>query len=218
MKKTPYCAVCTIVERGAGQKVARAYTQRGLGLHHRISGNGTASSDLLDILGIGTSERDILISPARRDVAQALVYQIHRDGIGVRAKGIMFLLPITAASLRIVRAMGEGEKEEITMEKGVQQSLIVISVAQGYTDEVMTTAKTAGARGGTVIRSHIIRGESDAALKGATFAGERELIIIVASRGERNAIMESVDRTHGGDSAARAILYALPIEDTAHLS
>ena len=44
------------------------------------------------------------------------------------------------------------------------------------------------------------------------------MIAIVASQGERNAIMDSVDRTHGGESAAHAILYALPIEQTAHLS
>ena len=53
---------------------------------------------------------------------------------------------------------------------------------------------------------------------GPTFAGERELILIIASRSERNAIMESVDRLHGGESAAHAILYSLPIEQTAHLS
>ena len=99
--KTPLCLVCTIVERGTGQKVAMAYKRQGLELHYRVSGEGTASSDLLDILGIGTSERDILISPAPRRMAERLVEKIHQEGIGVRAKGIMCMMPLTAASTKV---------------------------------------------------------------------------------------------------------------------
>ena len=80
-KKTPLCIVLTIVERGAGQKIAKVYEQYGVGMHYRVSGEGTASSDLLNILGIGTSERDVLISPAPRGGAEELVDRIHKDGI-----------------------------------------------------------------------------------------------------------------------------------------
>ena len=104
------------------------------------------------------------------------------------------------------------------MNSNLKQSMILIAVDQGYTEAVMNTAKAVGARGGTVIRSHILRNEEHESFGGPTFAGERELIMIVASQGERNAIMESVDRIHGGDSAAHAILYSLPIEQVAHLS
>lgn len=221
-KKTPLCIVCTIVERGAGQKIAKVYEKFGVGLHYRVSGEGTASSDLLDILGIGTSERDVLISPARREAAERLVDRIHQDGLsGVRAKGIMFVLPLTAASARIAGALMSAQpeqKEGMSMNNNLKQSMILIAVDQGYTEAVMNTAKAVGARGGTVIRSHILRNEEHESFGGPTFAGERELIMIVASQGERNAIMESVDRLHGGDSAAHAILYSLPIEQTAHLS
>ena len=83
----------------------------------------------------------------------------------------------------------------------------------------MATAKAAGARGGTVIRSHILRSEEHDSFGGPTFAGERELLVIVASsQGERNAIMESIDKAHGGESAAHAILYSMPIEQMVHIS
>ena len=99
--RTPMCFVCTIVERGSAQKIARAYEKRGVGMSYRLSGEGTASSDLLDILGIGTSERDVLLSPAKREAAEALVEMIHQEGIsGVRAKGIMCVIPVTAASAK----------------------------------------------------------------------------------------------------------------------
>lgn len=222
-KKTPMCFVCTIVERGSAQKIAKAYEKRGVGLSYRISGEGTASSDLLDILGIGSSERDVLLSPAKREAAESLVQMIHQEGIsGVRAKGIMCVIPVTAASMKIAEAVMNAKhipvKEELRMNNNLKQSMILIAVDQGYTEAVMNTAKAVGARGGTVIRSHILRSENHESFGGPTFAGERELIMIIANQNERNAIMENVDRLHGGDAEAHAILYSVPIEQTAHLS
>ena len=104
------------------------------------------------------------------------------------------------------------------MDNHVKQSMIIIAVDQGYTEAVMATAKEVGARGGTVLRSHILKNDENESFGGPTFAGERELIIIVASQGERNAIMERVDQVHGGDAAAHAIMYSIPVEQTAHLS
>ena len=95
----------------------------------------------------------------------------------------------------------------------------MVAVNQGYTESVMATARAAGARGGTVIRSHIIRDEENKSFGGPTFAGERELLaIVVSTQNERNAILEQIEREHGGDREAHAVLYALPIEETARLS
>ncbi len=220
-KRTPLCLMGTIVERGKGQKVAKAYEKYGVHLNYRISGDGTASSDLLDLLGIGTAERDLLISPVRRETAERLVAQIHQEGIGVRAKGILFVMPLTAASAKaaaLLTALAPAEEEELTVEKHIRQSLILIAVNQGCTEEVMNTAREAGARGGTVIRSHTLRSAEQESFGGPTFAGEREILAIVASQSERNAIMEKVDAVHGGEAEARAVLYALPIEAAAHLN
>ena len=60
-----------------------------------------------------------------------------------------------------------------------ENSLILAVCNLGCTDEVMDTAKQAGARGGTVIRSHIVKDEEHDSFGGPTFAGEREIIAIV---------------------------------------
>ena len=64
-KQTPLCLLCTIVERGGGQRAFRTYEKHGIALHYRISGEGTASSDLLDLLGFGV-HCDRHSSPPRR--------------------------------------------------------------------------------------------------------------------------------------------------------
>ena len=195
-KQTPLCLLCTIVERGGGQRAFRTYEKHGIALHYRISVEGTASSDLRDLLG----------------------------GSHMRAKGILFVLPLTAASAKIAGALlgahiSNAEEGTAMEQNAKKQSMILVAVNQGYTEAVMATAKAAGARGGTVIRSHILRSEEHDSFGGPTFAGERELLVIVASsQGERNAIMESIDKAHGGESAAHAILYSMPIEQMVHIS
>lgn len=223
VKKTPFCIVITMLERGSSLKVTRAYEKCGLHFHYRLTGEGTASSDLLNILGIGSSERDVLISPAPRAAAEQLVATVQQEGLsGVHVKGILCQIPLTGASTRLIGAMTDistvSKEEGSTMENQSKQSMILIAVDQGFTDAVMDTARQAGARGGTVLRSHILKNEEMESFGGPTFAGERELIMIVASQGERNAIMEQVDRAHGGESPAHAILYSMPVEQTAHLS
>ena len=43
--------IVTIVERRQGAVIARQYSQTGSFLHFQCSGYGTASSELLDVLG-----------------------------------------------------------------------------------------------------------------------------------------------------------------------
>ena len=191
-------------------------------------GQGTAPSEMMDIFGLGGTTRlitagflpKLLIQPAFEQLSSQLFFR-HKGG------GIAITLPVSGIQSHILNILNDEARAALTdylkgdeaeMKEKSAYSLIWVSVASGYSDDVVDTARKAGARGGTVIRSHIIKDEEHESFGGPTFAGEREVIAIVASQSERNAIMDSVDRTHGGESAAHAILYALPIEQTAHLS
>ena len=97
-------------------------------------------------------------------------------------------------------------------------SLIVISGAQGYADEVMAAAKKAGARGGTLIRAHQLESEQVEGLFAEGFTPEREILLIMAHADKRNAIMESVNGENGIRSKAGAIVMALGVDELAKLS
>ena len=53
----------SIVERGKGRDLREHYRRFGLIHHNQAAGHGTAASHLLDALGFGTSERDVLLTP-----------------------------------------------------------------------------------------------------------------------------------------------------------
>ena len=69
----PLQLIVTIVERGRGNRVARLYTQHQVFTHMQCEGVGTATSEILDILGIGSSEKDVLISLAPRSTVKGLM-------------------------------------------------------------------------------------------------------------------------------------------------
>lgn len=218
-KQTPLCLLCTIVERGGGQRAFRTYEKHGIALHYRISGEGTASSDLLDLLGFGTSERDILISPARRSAVDALVEEIHRDGSHMRAKGILFVLPLTAASAKIAGALlgahiSNAEEGTAMEQNAKKQSMILVAVNQGYTEAVMATAKAAGRPGRhrnpqphpAQRRTRLLRRPPRSPANANCWSSWPP------ARASATPSWKASTKPHGGESAAHAILYSMPIE------
>ena len=58
--------IMSIVERGSGGKLVKLYQKNQVFAHVRFEGLGTATSEILDILGLGGSEKDIILSMATR--------------------------------------------------------------------------------------------------------------------------------------------------------
>lgn len=221
----------SIVERGQGKDLLRFYSGHGLTCHFQTAGRGTASSDLLDILGFGSSERDVVISFGENEQVQRMFLQLNEDEEpAIRAKGLVFDLPLTALNTLAAAALmreteqknGKGadsmqQKENIQTNLEEEHSLILIVVNQGHTDEVMNTAREAGARGGTIIRSRWAGSEEAETFYGITLQAEKEVIAIVAGAQRRKLIMESVNKKHGMNTQAGAMICSVAIDQMQRL-
>ena len=65
--------ITTIIERGSGNKLMKLYTDNQVFTHIRCEGTGTATSEILDILGLGSSEKDIIFSLTPISTARQLL-------------------------------------------------------------------------------------------------------------------------------------------------
>lgn len=220
---SPMQMLVSIVERGKGMGLMKHYRRFKLIHHMQAAGRGTAASHLLDTLGFGTTERDIVISLAPKDTMGQLMYHLKDDDRPkLGAPGIAFSLnlsgmtAILAVGLSRLEEM-EPERGEQIMEKGDRHSLILVTVNQGYTDAVMDTARSAGAAGGTVIRARWTGAGEVEKFVGITLQSEKEVLAIVAANRERDRIMEEIDRVHGLRTSAQAMVVSLPIDHTARL-
>ena len=217
--------IMSIVERGCGAKLHKLYRENQVFISLRCEGSGTATSEIMDILGLGSSEKDILISTAPVSTARALLERLDDDLRGaVPGSGIAFTIPLTAvnnllaAFINLTTKTDRDSGGDTDMENSVKSSLILVTVNQGFTDVVMDTARKAGARGGTIIRARWAGDESFAQSRGiTTLQAEKEMIFIVVPKEMRNAVMEAVNTQHGLQSEAGAMVSAVAIEQLVHL-
>ena len=103
------------------------------------------------------------------------------------------------------------------MDVKADHSLILITVNQGNTDDVMDTARQAGARGGTVIRARWAGPDDTSQFYGISVQTEKEIIAIVTETEKRNAIMEVINKKHGLTSEAGAVLCSVGIDHMVRL-
>lgn len=222
-KVSPMQLMVSIVERGKGTGLIEHYKAYKIVHHTRCAGRGTAASHLLDTLGFGTTERDIVLSVGPRDtMGQLMHYLKDEDRSKLGAQGIAFSLNVTGMTAILAVGLArleemEPERGEQIMKQGSHHSLILVTVNQGYTDAVMDTARAAGARGGTVIRARWTGAGEMEKFVGITLQSEKEVLAIVTPDRERAAIMEEIDRVHGLRTSAQATVISLPIDHTARL-
>lgn len=220
---SPMQLLVSIVERGKGMEVSKIYKTFHVTQHLQSAGRGTAASHLLDTLGFGTAERDIVLSIAPKDTIRQLMYYLKdEDRSELEAKGIAFTMDVSglgailAVTLSRIEVM-DAERGEMIMEQDNRHHLILVAVNQGYTDAVMDTARAAGARGGTVVRARWVGAGEIEQFIGITLQAEKEILAIVATGKERSRIMEEINRIHGLKSSAQAVVISLPIDHTARL-
>lgn len=213
--------IVTITERGKGKGLARLYAEQGVFCSYQCMGRGTASSELLDVLGVGSSEKDILLCIAQKKRAERLLSRLDNDLQGsVHASGIAFDMPLTGLNSLIATVLLNDQDRVggTDMDKKADQSLILITVNQGHTDAVMDTAREAGAGGGTVIRARWAGPEDTSQFYGISVHSEKEIVAIVAAGERRNAIMEMVNKKHGLKTEAGAVVCSVGIDHLVRLA
>ena len=216
--------VVSIVERGRGAAMEKLYRARQVALHLQCPGTGTATSEIMDILGLGSSEKDVVFSFAAAGAAGRLLYDLDNDLRGsTGTSGLVFTLPVSALSAlaaNLADYLWENQKKgnggEQQMEHA-ENSLIVVACSRGRTDAVMATAKKEGARGGTVIKARLAGLEELEQAFGLELGEEREILLIVVPAQLRNPLMEALNAQHGLRTPSQAILCALPIEQIVRL-
>lgn len=215
--------IISIVERGSGGRLVKLYAKHQVFTHLRCEGRGTATSEILDILGLGGSEKDVLLSITTRAAARVLLERLEDELRGeAPGRGIAFTMPLTAVSSLLAAFIGLKTKPESegagAMSEQQKNSMILVTVNQGFTDAVMDTARKAGARGGTIIRGRWAGDESFAQSYGiTTLQAEKELIFIVAPADLRARIMDAVTRAHGLRTDAGAMVCSVAVEQLVHL-
>ncbi len=212
----------TIVDRKIANKYVDLYQENDLNVMLLTLGLGTASNDILDYLGLDNPEKAVAFSVLQEDSWTEIKKQLQKKlQIDAPGGGIAFIIPLSSIggkkALQFLLENEDYQKQEESTLKNTTHDLIIVISEQGYTNLIMDAARSAGARGGTVIHAKGTGMEAAEKFMGVSLAAEKEIIFIVAKTEEKNAIMQAVMKEAGLDSKAKAITFSLPVTDTAGL-
>ncbi|MDR0553953.1 MAG: hypothetical protein LBG76_04040 [Treponema sp.] len=203
--------------------VSEIFEQSNVRFHFICKGKGTASSEILDVLGIGSTEKAVVFCLEQDIMVPALLKEVAKKlGLHNPGAGIAFTIPLSGINNPILKVFKESinknldryqEKETEKMSGDMKFDLIVIVVNQGYSDELMSVAREAGATGGTVINARGMAHQGPVKFFGISVQNEKEIITILAKREKKSPIMQAVSQAYGITSPAAGIVFSLPVEN-----
>lgn len=220
-KHGDYRLLLLIVAQKLGEKAQAVFGERNVSVQYQIHAKGTASGEFAVMFGLGGVDKTTLACTLPKAKADKMLLTLREElYLGTPNTGVAFTLPITAGSRGLIHWMDSMESEKASKgEKTMdcKYALILAFVNQGFSDEVMSAAMPAGAGGGTVFHSRRVDNEEAHHFWGVTFQQEREVVMILAKKENKNAIMKAIGENWGLESEAQGIVISLPVDDVAGL-
>lgn len=210
----------TVTDRRRVKKFLTFYEKQGLASAIITTGSGTAASEILDFFGLEGSEKGVLFHTVTdevwRSTKRLLQSQMHIDVPGV---GIVFTIALSSVGGKKTLACLAGgmdfTKGEEAVLKNTKYELLVVIANQGCTELIMDAARSVHAAGGTVLHARGTGMEKAEKFLGVSLVAEKELVLIVVKSEQKNEIMSAIMEKAGLQSAARSIIFSLPVTGTA---
>ena len=209
----------TIVDRSKGEEVARICAGEELYFHLGALGKGTASSEMLDYLGLGETDKAVILSLVPEPAADGLRALLARElRLRYPGRGILFTLPLSGISARAAGHLAQPPTDQKGVEEAMEKrppfeyDLILASVPQGRADDVMEAARSAGATGGTLLHTRRAGVHDAERFFGITLQKEMELVAILTPRKDRQPIMAAIARDIKLDGRDGGVVFSLPVE------
>lgn len=206
-------------------KALQIFREEKLPVQYQVIASGTASSETLDILGLGSPDRSLILSLLTKDLADKMIRKVHNElQFNIPGNGIGFTVSMNGASNHIVKMLGNiSRNEEIEERKGdtmsdIKRAMIVAVVNQGYSEEVMNAAKAVGATGGTVIHGRHAGDDEVSALWGLGIHEEKDIVLIIADAESKVSIMQAISSECGINTEAKGIVVSMPLDTVVGLN
>lgn len=213
----------TITEPKRSPKLLEYCDEKQIPLNLLTKGRGTAGQDILDYLGLGEPERDVLFSVMTLSRAEKLMRWLKINMLfDIPGNGIAFMIPLDSVAggttLKYflsgaddVSEHKEGEAKSMSAE--YKHELIIAITNRGHVENVMEAAREAEAGGGTVIHARGTGAKLAEKFFGVTLSDEKDIVFIVSDTSAKAAIMKNIVSKAGMKSESQTIVFSVPVSD-----
>ena len=198
-------ALITIATPALVEIVKIICQEAGAEIRYEVSGEGTASQEWMDLLGLGSAEKKIVISFMTKDKADMMAEKLGKSlPLKKAGTGIVFTLPTEK-----MLSFAQCQQEDFDR---AESWLVSIVAKKGHNDAVMDAARTVGASGGTVVHGSRIRHHAIARAWGLHHPEETEIVLILCESSRVLQLMTAVEEQCGVDSETGARAFAQPVD------
>lgn len=229
---SPVKMLVSIVDRGRGATLTAYYNKKYPHTSFLAMGVGTASTAIMDMLGLDSADKDVILSFVNAEYLADMLSEISgRKFMKFSGRGIAFTLRLTGISSLLHAALmqsggiptpplvneenAENRRKENANEMTLDHtySLILAVAEPGYTEQIMEAARDSGATGGTVMHARGVGHGAAEHFLSLTIQPEKEIISILTPSDKRIPIMRAINEKFGLRSEAKAMILSLPVED-----
>lgn len=201
--------IVSIVPHDSGELITSAAASKGAGGGTIMMARGTAQSNIIQLLGLGDTSKDIAYV-----IVHDSIYEDVRSEIILRTEnkkksfGVLFSVDLD----EFIKA-GDAESKAATLAAGGNMAnedsyqMINVIVNKGYADDAMAAARKAGAGGGTIMSARGTAKEGDAKFLGMEIVPEKDLLMIVVPTEKAPQIVQSIKELPCMQKAGSGIIF-----------
>ena len=221
-KKHAFRCLVVIIDSKIREKLSEFLAESEVPIYYQLHGIGTASSEFLELCGLGGIQKSIALCFVPKERTRILLAEMNQAlSLHKKGTGIAVSIPINGVQGWLYKVLETGieqeeqeetEKEVKKMSETITHAMILVTINQGYSDSVMNTARAAGATGGTVLKGLRCSPGKSAMIFGITIQEEQEIIAIVVPKEKKMTVMSAISKEHGLDSPAHGVTLSLPVD------
>lgn len=213
-----------IIDRGAGNRAASIFHTYHQEMLLILRGHGTASSAIMDCLGLDEPEKDLVLGISSQAQADRLLKALCREMEFYKpGHGIAFTLSLTGISAAVMDFLNRhndqtpartvtDHKEETFMTHSHSYELIASVIDTDLSTPVMEATRKAGCQGGTLVKARELTADTGKKLFGMTLSQEKAILLILTSKECRQPILRAICETVMKETGEHAIAISLPVD------
>ncbi|MDD4701979.1 MAG: P-II family nitrogen regulator [Desulfovibrio sp.] len=217
---TPGKLLVSIVSRNQGETVVAASKRAGARGGTILLAKGTADNAILRMLYLAQTDKDIVLTLLQDETASAVVSALQSDtclkkktsGVGfvIRVPGILKHTLSTICELPFSPA--EATEEVSSMSTQATHEMICVIVNTGYAEDVMSMARKAGAKGGTILNARGTGREEDVKFFGITIVPEKEMLLVLVEKNQAATVLDAIRKTACLTEPGIGIAFCIDVE------
>ena len=202
-----YKLIVCIVPNNCGSLVTGAAISAGASGGTILLGKGTAANNILQLLGLGDTSKEITFTIVPEELVENVKSAIIAATEDRKSHfGVLFTVELS----QFFKA-GAKDDENIQGEKNMSNDesyqMINIIVNKGYAEDAMAAARKAGAGGGTIINARGTAKEGDAKFFGMDIVPEKDMLMIVSPADKKEAIVAAIKELPCFSKAGSGIIF-----------